>query len=230
MASRGRTEAPSQEQPLPPRPALSVKGGRDGLRLTVRAGATAEEAGASLRDQISRRAGAFFLGAQVVLDLPGPALDLALAGVLAPIITEGGMRLVAVQLAGAPVERREVAAKAPASAPAAAPADAALVVAATLRSGQRVAYAGSVVVLGDVNAGAEVVAGAHVLVWGRLRGVVEAGQAEGSPDARVAALDLVPTQLRIGPAVARAPDEPGRSPVPEVARLVDGRIVVESWR
>ena len=99
----------------------------------------------------------------------------------------------------------------------------------TVRSGQRVAHEGAVVVVGDVNPGAEVIAGGSVVVWGRLRGIVEAGVAEGGEHSIVCALDLAPTQLRIGPALARAPEEPDRTPVPEVARQVDGQIVVDAW-
>lgn len=40
----------------------------------------------------------------------------------------------------------------------------------TLRSGTRIEYAGHIVVFGDVNIGAEVIAGGSVIVWGRLRG------------------------------------------------------------
>lgn len=227
MPARNRPAPVSQEQPLPPRPPVSVKGAREGLRIIVSAEAEGPAVAASLRDQLSRRAGAFFLGAHVVLELPGPTLDLALAERLAPVISEAGMQLVAVQQSGAsqPVLARTAAEEPPR---AAAP-ESALVVSGTLRSGQRVAHGGSVVVLGDVNPGAEVVAGGSVVVWGRLRGVVEAGLADDA-GAAVCALDLMPTQLRIGNAIARAPEEPDRQPVPEVARTVDGRIVVEAWR
>ncbi len=45
-----------------------------------------------------------------------------------------------------------------------------LLVKRTIRSGQRIAYNGNVVVLGDVNPGAEVVASGDVIVLGHLRG------------------------------------------------------------
>ena len=39
----------------------------------------------------------------------------------------------------------------------------------TLRSGQSVKYAGHVILIGDVNPGAEVIAGGNVIVWGKIR-------------------------------------------------------------
>lgn len=97
----------------------------------------------------------------------------------------------------------------------------------TLRSGHHIRHAGHVIVLGDVNPGAEIVAGGHVLVWGRLRGVVHAG-AGGDDTAVICALDLSPTQLRIAGHIALSPERSGR-PQPEIARVRDGQIVAEPW-
>jgi len=102
------------------------------------------------------------------------------------------------------------------------------VVTGVVRSGTSVRHSGTVVVFGDVNAGAEIVAGGSVVVWGRLRGTVHAGAA-GDEKAVVCALQLEPTQLRIGSSIARAPDEPGSDRGPEVARVQDGLIVVDAW-
>ena len=103
-----------------------------------------------------------------------------------------------------------------------------LVARRTLRSGQQLRHPGSIVVIGDVNPGAEVVAGGDVVVWGRLRGTVHAG-ATGNATALVCALDLAPTQLRIAQYVARSPEGRRRKPLPEVARVYNGQIVAESW-
>ena len=101
----------------------------------------------------------------------------------------------------------------------------------TLRSGQSIHCAGHVVVLGDVNPGAEVIAGGDVIVWGRLRGIVHAG-AMGDPARCVCALDLSPTQLRIGGHIARPPDErrSSKEPRPERAYVSNDQIVAEGWR
>ena len=98
----------------------------------------------------------------------------------------------------------------------------------TLRSGTRIEYAGHVVVFGDVNAGAEVIAGGSVIIWGRLRGVVHAG-AQGNRDAVVCALDLSPMQLRIADEIAIPPERRDK-PQPEVVRLKNGRLQAEPWK
>ncbi len=103
-----------------------------------------------------------------------------------------------------------------------------LVVRRTLRGGQQVSHRGSVVVLGDVNPGAEVVATGHIVVMGALRGIAHAG-ADGDASAVVVAVKFRPTQLRIANVVARAPDDGGKGgDRPEVARLHEGSIVIEA--
>jgi len=105
--------------------------------------------------------------------------------------------------------------------------DAAILVQRTLRSGHNVEFDGHVVVIGDVNPGAEIVASGNVVVWGRLRGTVHAG-AKGNPDAIICALDLSPTQLRIAGQISIAPPQRKKTR-PEIARLVDGQVIAEPW-
>ena len=99
----------------------------------------------------------------------------------------------------------------------------------TLRSGQVVQHPGHVVVIGDVNPGAEIIAGGDIVVWGKLRGIVHAG-ATGDDGAVVCALSLTPLQLRIGNHIARAPEgREGLPERPEMASVQDGEIVAEPW-
>jgi len=105
-------------------------------------------------------------------------------------------------------------------------AEALLIHQGTLRSGDHLQTEGSVLVLGDVNPGARLSAGGHVLVWGRLRGVAHAGR-EGEGGARIVALQLRPLQLRIADAVARGPEESPPEGMAEEARLVNGEIRIE---
>lgn len=98
----------------------------------------------------------------------------------------------------------------------------------TLRSGRTVRSEGHVVVVGDVNAGAEIIAGGDIVVWGRLRGTVHAG-ANGDEAAVVCALHLAPTQLRIAGYITISPEDKRRKPRPERALVRNGRIEAESW-
>ena len=107
------------------------------------------------------------------------------------------------------------------------PAANALLLRETVRSGRSVWHDGHVVIVGDVNPGAEVMAAGSVIVWGRLRGLVHAG-ALGNATAVICALELNPTQLRIADHIAVAPDSgPGRAP--EQAAIREGQIVAEPW-
>ncbi len=105
----------------------------------------------------------------------------------------------------------------------------ALYVPQTVRSGQRIVHAGHIIVGGDVNAGAEVVAEGDILVFGVLRGLAHAGS-QGNEQARIIAGRMRPQQIRIAGQIARAPEEAGYAGpgerLPEVARIENGAIQV----
>lgn len=82
------------------------------------------------------------------------------------------------------------------------------------------------VVLGDVHAGAEIIAVGSIMILGRCSGVVHAG-ATGDMKARVIANRLCPTQLRIGSAIVRSPDDEPQ--YPEIAQVQDNQIMVEKY-
>jgi septum site-determining protein MinC len=108
------------------------------------------------------------------------------------------------------------------------------IISKTLRSGTRREAAGSVIVLGDVNPGVELIANGDVIVVGTLRGLAHAG-AQGREDAIIWAQRIASPQLRIGSALARAEDssfdvtraKDGEGA--ELARLEDGQIVIEPY-
>ena len=66
----------------------------------------------------------------------------------------------------------------------------------SLRSGQKIESEGSIVIIGDVNAGAEVIAGENIVVLGNLRGLAHAG-AKGNKDAIIEASEIDSVQIRI---------------------------------
>ena len=96
----------------------------------------------------------------------------------------------------------------------------------TLRSGRTIHSDGHVVVIGDVNPGAKIIAAGDIIVWGKLRGTVHAG-ADGSESAIVCALDMNPSQLRIAGYIVTSPPGKRENIVPEVALIRDNHIIVE---
>lgn len=99
----------------------------------------------------------------------------------------------------------------------------------TLRSGQKIETEHSLIICGDVNSGAEVVAGGDVVVLGTLRGVAHAGAYDETGGGRfIFALSLQPTQLRIGTVISRG--APGGTAGAEIARVDGTLIVVEPYQ
>lgn len=97
-----------------------------------------------------------------------------------------------------------------------------------LRSGQSLKFNGSVVVLGDVNPGSEIVASGNVIVLGALKGMAHAG-AGGDTSSFVSALALQPTQLRIANIITSIPSAPKKKnepPTPSIAYVKEGQVFV----
>lgn len=98
-----------------------------------------------------------------------------------------------------------------------------------LRSGQVLDVETSIIVLGDVNAGAKVISKGNVIILGTLKGNVYAGSG-GNVDAFVIALDMHPVQIRIADTIARSPDEPKIKKQPKETKIAfweDGNIYIE---
>ncbi len=216
---------------------VTFRGSRDGLRVTLAEGdwhGVYQELTAQLERPSAQ---SFFRGARVLLETPNRSLGIQELEDLIALFARHQMELVTVAgdaNAQKTLEQLRAPAQPPApeppkSTPAAESASESLVIKRTLRSGQIVKHGGDVIVLGDVNPGAEIIAEGNVIVWGKLRGLVHAG-ASGNPSAIVGALTLAPMQLRIGSHIARAPeDKRNRNAPAEIARVKDGRIVVEPW-
>ncbi|MGC8839796.1 MAG: septum site-determining protein MinC [Anaerolineae bacterium] len=218
---------------------VTIKGTKDGLAVFLGPGdlSTLVE---ELEGHLAQRP-AFFRGGRVVLHVGPRQMSAEEVAQVGECLARWGVSLWAVDTEAAetaasaralglevlPEGRRAPVAGAVGPSPTQ-EAEGAVLVCRTLRSGQALRHPGHVVVIGDVNPGAEIVAGGHVVVWGRLRGTVHAG-AHGDEGAVICALRLAPTQLRIADVVARSPENAGEPDAPEVARLRDGRIVVEPW-
>lgn len=216
---------------------IRIKGVRDGLLVTFGEGEWPELQDALFK-QIEEREN-FFAGAKMALEVGNHILHAAEMGSLRDRLSDKGVVLWAV-LSNSPTTEATAQVlglatrlstprpeRVTRSVDANLPGESAVLVQRTLRSGFRVAYQGHVVVIGDVNPGAEIIASGSVVVWGRLRGVVHAG-AEGNEQATVCALDMSPTQLRISELIAVAPQRKGK-PQPEVARVKNGQVIAEPW-
>jgi len=219
---------------------LPIKGTRNGLLLTLEPGAAFSDILSALARRLAQ-APAFFRGASLAIDTSQRALkshelaelqtllaryDVAIAPT--PIMPA---RSVGVGAADPPhvLRASEMDDMAPGGLDIGrVEAADSLLVRRTVRSGQSIQHRSNVVIVGDVNPGAEVIAGGDVIVWGSLRGMVHAGYPDND-QAVVCALALAPVQLRIGEHVARAPE--GANPVrllPEIAAVKGGQIVVEA--
>ena len=96
----------------------------------------------------------------------------------------------------------------------------------TLRGGQEIRTKSSVLVCGNVNPGAQIIAGGSIDIRGTCRGMVHAG-AYGDSTAFIIADHLMPTQIRISNLIARSPDEMEKTDRAERASIKDGQIVIE---
>ncbi len=100
----------------------------------------------------------------------------------------------------------------------------------SLRSGQSITSDNGVIIVGDVNAGATVIAKGNIVILGSIFGTAHAG-CDGNYNAFVAALDMRPTQIRIGDIIARSADKKGKllpaKKRPEIAYANDGNIYIE---
>ena len=217
---------------------VHIKGLRDGLLVSL-GDAPWEDQREALLSQIDGQP-AFFHGARLALDVGTQVLKVNEMVELRDLLSERSVSLWAVvsespttentaQLLGLatriskprPEEQR-------APEPRETTDETALFVSKTLRSGTRIEFAGHIVVVGDVNPGAEIIAEGSVVVWGKLRGMVAAG-VRGSPNAVVCALDLFPTRLELGDQALNV-TERKETGVPEMAALRNGSIVIESWQ
>lgn len=97
----------------------------------------------------------------------------------------------------------------------------------SIRSGQSIHFKGSIVIIGDVNPGGEVIAEGNIVVLGSMKGFAHAG-CSGSEDCFVSALKLRPTQLRIANIISYFPDRNTKGKaVPEYAYAKNGEIYVD---
>ena len=210
---------------------ISIKGSREGLRLQLSESAAWDEVLTALREQLERGS-QFFNGARIAVDIGERALSNAELNTILELMQQHGLEAEAL-ISSARESRSAARAAGIATRPVLKAAeredtaDSTSFIQRTVRSGQVVRHHGHLLIVGDINPGAEVIAGGSVMIWGRVRGIVHAG-ALGDRSAIICALELAPTQLRIADLITRAPDS-SSGKQPEVARIVNEQISVEAW-
>jgi len=251
FAETGQTVSAPNAESLPEdvqSGAITIKGRADGVLIEIGRGSWSE-----LMEQLSerlRQAAGFFRGGKVTLNVGLRPLDEDELRQVRSLLEQFGMTLGVVRSAAEQTCQVAVAFGLAASLdtpdgmlaqPAATNHETLqhFVYRGNLRSGQVLRRAETVLILGDVNPGAQVVSHGDILVWGRLRGIAHAG-ATGDESAVIAALSMEPTQLRIASVIAILPEEAPslferlfrrRNTVkrPEIGYITNNQIVVESW-
>jgi septum site-determining protein MinC len=222
---------------------VAIKGTRNGLLLTLEPETPFSELLNALSDRLAEAPG-FFRGASLALDTSRRLLRVSERTQLEDLLANYQMSVTPLEQITAAQQQAHAEAEA-VSTSVTAPntvtlsetletqrelreSDDTLFLRRTVRSGQAIHHASNVVVLGDVNPGAEIVAGGDIIVWGVLRGMVHAGYPDNQ-NAYVCSLHLTPVQLRIAHLLSRPPEGKEVLPSPEVAAIRNGRIVVEAW-
>jgi len=220
---------------------FQIKGINDGLLVTL-----GEGEWPILREHLLRNIeerSAFFQGARVALDVGNHTLKAAELGALRDKLGDYGISLTAVLSSSPTTEKtalmlgiattiqstkRVTPTAKPVEEPVPVIGEMAVFVQKTMRSGARVQNTGTVVVLGDVNPGAEIIAGGNIIIWGRMRGTAQAG-CDGNEKAIVCALEMAPMGIRIAGSSLEVKPTKGK-PVPEVASLVSGVVIIQPWK
>ncbi|MEZ4664427.1 MAG: septum site-determining protein MinC [Caldilineaceae bacterium] len=228
---------------------ISIKGRADGIAIEIGRGSWSE-----LMEQLTQRLGAaagFFRGGKVTLNVGMRPLQESELQQVRQLLERFGMTLGLVRSSSEQTCQAALAQGLAANLDAAdgIQAQAALtnhdslthfVYRGNLRSGQILKRAETVLVLGDVNPGAQVISDGDILIWGRLRGIAHAGCA-GDANSISSALSMEPTHLRIAGLIAVLPEGKGSSWMgklvsgremlkrPEIAYIADEQIVVDAW-
>lgn len=218
---------------------ISVKGNKNGLQLICSDQGTWDEVIAEIKSFLTGENRSFFKGASVIVDTSTRVLTAEQVAVLWKVLegaglTIKGLRTEAQEETSSPFPRlgkergrnkagtrgqtqgiseTEYVNPKPV-----------LIVKRNLRSGQKISFDGNVLIFGDVNPGAEVIASGFIMVFGYLRGIAHAGST-GDEKAWVMSFRLQPTQLRIANSITRPPDEEPQGP--EIAKIQDSMIICE---
>ena len=222
---------------------VKLKGSKQGLQLVFAPDAEFDAIKADIRNKLEEGS-RFFRRGTVIQIAPGTLSaknEAALRklfhqhGVLFRVedLSEVTPKSAPKKAASPPPSKEEPKAETPVVAPDVAPAAAVppeekrmLVINRTVRGGQEIQSQGSIMICGNVNPGAQIIAGGSIDIRGTCKGMVHAG-AYGDATAFIVADRLMPTQIRIADRIAQPPEQMETPTVAERASIIDGKIVIE---
>lgn len=194
---------------------MKIRGRRGGIHISIEKNETVEDVKRQLEAQSAAIVGECFF--EVAGKLNWDVVSAASEVITAAGGTIGGFQgveqLPTVTVAAPPVKQATGETK---------------IIARTVRSGGRVESTGSAIILGDVNAGAEIVAEGDIVVVGALRGLVHAGSS-GNEASIIWAQEFKSPNLRIAGYYS---DDASLIEGIESAAVVfvhDGRIKLKDW-
>lgn len=202
---------------------VTIKGGKDGFRLLVDSSASMEEIEAEIKKKLEENPGFFPEGTKFELEVAD--LDRSVKKGIDQLLSKHGFgvdkspkadnhiadNIRGIKKTGQPEQTtvQEM-----------------MVLNRTIRGGEEVTSQSSILICGNVNPGAHVIAGGSIDIRGKCRGMVHAG-AWGDTNAVIIADRLMPSQIRIANMIARSPDSMEQSDFAERAYIKDGQIVIE---
>lgn len=209
---------------------VAIKGNREGLHLFCEETVAWNEIISEINERLTGDHRRFFKGASVIVEIGNRSLSAEEVSVLWATFADCGIKIKGIKagtkadsppaenkdnpVSGKDLADTEYISQKPIQ-----------IIKKNLRSGQSVTFDGHVLIFGDVNPGAEIIASGFIMVLGFLRGIAHAG-VSGDEKAWVMAYRLQPTQLRIANCITRAPEEEPQRP--EIAKIQEGVIVCEA--
>lgn len=209
---------------------VKIKGSKTGLQLSFAANATYEAVLADIKEKLVSGAGFFLRG--TLVQIPADAFSAEKREEIKQLFHEYGLicrvfkgkEILPAMQAQINMQQEQI--KAAETQAAELKAQEMVVVNRTIRGGQEIKTKSSVMICGNVNPGAQIIAGGSIDIRGTCRGMVHAG-AYGDNTAFIIADHLMPTQIRISNLIARSPDKMEMTERAERAFIKNGQIVIE---
>ena len=182
-----------------------IKGFKEGLLITLGSGELSSVTQVLL-SQIDEKPD-FFKGAKLALDVGEREIHAAELGKMRDCLSERGINLFAIlsksrvteavaETLGVSTQKSILKSREDEVRNALIDGEKAVLLRKTIRSGSSIKYPGHVIIDGDVNPGAEIIASGSIYIWGKLRGSAFAG-IDGSENEIICALEFNPSGLRI---------------------------------